>query len=29
VAQVREWNGLSDRTLLQPGQNLKLYLDET
>jgi membrane-bound lytic murein transglycosylase D len=26
---VREWNGLSDRTLLQPGQNLKLYLDET
>jgi membrane-bound lytic murein transglycosylase D len=29
VAQVREWNGLSDRTLLQPGQNLTLYLDET
>lgn len=29
VAQVREWNGLSDRALLQPGQNLKLYLEET
>jgi membrane-bound lytic murein transglycosylase D len=29
VAQVREWNGLSDRALLQPGQNLKLFLDET
>jgi membrane-bound lytic murein transglycosylase D len=29
VAQVREWNGLSDRALLQPGQNLRLYLDET
>jgi peptidoglycan lytic transglycosylase D len=29
MTDVREWNGLSDRTLLQPGQNLKLYLDET
>lgn len=29
VSQVREWNGLSDRALLQPGQNLRLYLDET
>lgn len=29
VAQVREWNGLGDRALLQPGQNLRLYLDET
>lgn len=29
VSQVRAWNGLSDRTLLQPGQNLRLYLDET
>jgi len=29
IAQVREWNGLSDRSLLQPGQNLTLYLDET
>ncbi|MED5510732.1 MAG: LysM peptidoglycan-binding domain-containing protein [Pseudomonadota bacterium] len=29
VADVREWNGLSDRTMLQPGQNLRLYLDET
>lgn len=29
VAQVREWNGLSDRALLQPGQNLRLYLEET
>ncbi len=27
VAQVREWNGLSDRTLLKPGQNLTLYVD--
>lgn len=29
VAQVREWNGLSDRAMLQPGQNLRLYLEET
>lgn len=29
VAQVREWNGLSDRSMLQPGQNLRLFLDET
>lgn len=27
VAQVREWNGLSDRTLLRPGQNLTLHVD--
>jgi membrane-bound lytic murein transglycosylase D len=29
VAQVREWNGLSNRTLLKPGQNLTLYVDIT
>ncbi|HHA19799.1 MAG TPA: LysM domain-containing protein, partial [Methylophaga sp.] len=29
VAQVREWNGLSERTLLQPGQRLTLYVDVT
>lgn len=29
VAQVREWNGLSDRSMLQPGQSLRLFLDET
>ncbi|PHS71470.1 MAG: lytic transglycosylase [Methylophaga sp.] len=29
VSQVREWNGLSNRTLLQPGQNLTLYVDVT
>jgi len=29
VAQVREWNGLSERTLLKPGQNLTLYVDVT
>ena len=29
VAQLREWNGLSDRTLLKPGQNLTLYVDVT
>ena len=29
VAQVREWNGLSDRTLLKPGQNLTLHIDVT
>ena len=29
VAQVREWNGMSIRTLLQPGQTLTLYVDVT
>ncbi len=29
VDQVREWNGLSNRTLLKPGQNLTLYVDVT
>lgn len=29
VADVKEWNGLSDRSTLQPGQSLKLYIDET
>ncbi len=29
MAQVREWNGLSDRTLLKPGQNLTLHIDVT
>lgn len=29
IAQVQEWNGLSDRTLLKPGQNLTLYVDVT
>ncbi len=29
VTQLREWNGLSDRTLLKPGQNLTLYVDAT
>ncbi|PCJ32548.1 MAG: lytic transglycosylase [Gammaproteobacteria bacterium] len=29
VAEVREWNGLSDRTLLKPGQNITLYVDVT
>ncbi len=29
VAQVCEWNGLSERTLLKPGQNLTLYVDVT
>lgn len=29
VAQVREWNGLSDRSLLYPGQSLTLYVDMT
>lgn len=28
VEQVREWNGLSERTLLRPGQNLTLHLDK-
>lgn len=27
VDKVKEWNGLSDRTLLQPGQKLTLYVD--
>lgn len=27
VDKVKEWNGLSDRTLLRPGQKLTLYLD--
>lgn len=27
VAQVRQWNGLSKRTLLRPGQNLTLHVD--
>jgi len=27
VAQVRDWNGLSDRTLLKPGQNLTLHIN--
>lgn len=27
VDQVREWNNLSARSLLQPGQNLTLYVD--
>jgi len=27
VAQVRDWNGLSARTLLKPGQNLTLHID--
>ena len=25
VSQVREWNGMSDRTLLKPGQNLTIF----
>tara|TARA_R100001086_G_scaffold248666_1_gene186183 strand:+ start:671 stop:2281 length:1611 start_codon:yes stop_codon:yes gene_type:complete len=29
VDKVKEWNGLSDRTLLQPGQKLTLYVDPT
>jgi hypothetical protein len=29
VAQVRDWNGLSERTLLKPGQNLTLHIDVT
>jgi len=29
VNQVRDWNKLSDRTPLQPGQNLTLYVDVT
>lgn len=29
VSQVREWNSLSDRSLIQPGQNLTLYVDVT
>lgn len=27
VADLMDWNGLSDRTLLQPGQNLTLHID--
>ena len=27
ITQVRQWNGLSKKALLQPGQNLKLYVD--
>ena len=27
VAQVREWNGLSKRTVIKPGQTLTLYVD--
>ena len=29
IAQVREWNGLSNRSLLKPGQKLTLYVDVT
>ncbi|MFT7235531.1 MAG: membrane-bound lytic murein transglycosylase D [Methylophagaceae bacterium] len=29
VAQVREWNGLSTRALLKPGQTLKLFLENS
>ena len=29
VADVREWNSLSERTLLKPGQNLTLHIDVT
>ena len=29
VAQLREWNGLSERTLLKPGQNLTIHVDVT
>ena len=29
VDKVKKWNGLSDRTLLQPGQKLTLYVDPT
>ncbi len=29
VAQVREWNGLSSRTLLRPGQMLTLYVEKS
>lgn len=29
INQVREWNGLNIRSMLLPGQNLTLYLDET
>jgi len=28
VAEVKEWNGLSSRVLLRPGQMLKLYVDK-
>ncbi|RLA05559.1 MAG: lytic transglycosylase [Gammaproteobacteria bacterium] len=29
VAQVREWNSLSDRTPIRPGQNLTIHVDVT
>lgn len=29
VPEVREWNELTERTLIQPGQNLTLYVDVT
>lgn len=29
VAEVREWNGLSARALLKPGQTLKLFLENS
>ncbi len=29
VAQVREWNGLSTKTLLRPGQMLTLYVEKS
>jgi len=29
VQQVQDWNQLSDRTPLQPGQNLTLHVDVT
>lgn len=27
IAQVRQWNGLDNKAILQPGQHLKLYVD--
>jgi membrane-bound lytic murein transglycosylase D len=29
ITQVRQWNGLSKKALLQPGQTLKLFVDVT
>ncbi len=29
IAQVRQWNGLNTKAILQPGQHLKLYVDVT
>ncbi len=29
IAELLEWNGLSERTLLQPGQNLTLHISKT